>query len=114
MTDKRSTTCSSTPHQIDQHHYERVYHWRPHIGGANNYSQKNYVRVVKKPLLESYWVCKKSRPNGPSIIFGDEDDANVHYLHYDALVVQVVIARNIVKRKLGECLVWKCLQPDGG
>ncbi|KAL2531861.1 Ribonuclease H [Abeliophyllum distichum] len=77
-----------------------------YIGRENNNAQRNYIRVAKKLTLENYWVRRKTKSLVPTITFRDEDEANVHCPHYDALVVQVVIAQNTIKCMLIDNESW--------
>ncbi|KAL2471138.1 Uncharacterized protein Adt_39274 [Abeliophyllum distichum] len=71
-----------------------------HIGRESNNVQRFYIRMAKRPMHENYWVCREMKLFAPTITFRDEDEANNHYSHYNALVVLVVIAQNTIKHML--------------
>lgn len=72
-----------------------TYFGRPYVGGNTSNSQKNYAREAKGPPLSSYIVDSSSQGNQlPPISLTQEDAEGVHFLHYDALVVRAMVARN--------------------
>ncbi|KAL2499224.1 Uncharacterized protein Adt_24774 [Abeliophyllum distichum] len=62
-------------------------------------SQRNYVKAVREEPVQS-WQVYRHQPKAPQIMFTEEDEVGVHYLHYDALVVHTIVARNGLGRML--------------
>ncbi|KAL2466256.1 Uncharacterized protein Adt_42107 [Abeliophyllum distichum] len=62
-------------------------------------SRQNYVKAVREEAMES-WQVHGHRSKALQISFTDEDEAGIHYPHYDALVVRTVVARNGLGRML--------------
>ncbi|KAL2533015.1 Uncharacterized protein Adt_06366 [Abeliophyllum distichum] len=74
----------------------------PYIGGQTWNAEKSYAKETDEKLMTNWLI--NSRPSGSSkedhISFIEEDMKRVHYLHCDALVVLVVVARNRLGRRL--------------
>ncbi|KAL2505569.1 Integrase catalytic domain-containing protein [Abeliophyllum distichum] len=62
-------------------------------------SRRNYAKASQNKPVES-WQVYGHRPRGPPITFTEENDVDVHYPHYDDLVVPTVVAKNRLGRML--------------
>ncbi|KAL2542569.1 Uncharacterized protein Adt_03547 [Abeliophyllum distichum] len=71
----------------------------PYVGGHTMNSQRNYAKAAREKPLE-IWQVHGHRPKLPQISFTEEDEAIIHYPHYDALVVCTVVTRNGLGRML--------------
>ncbi|KAL2454131.1 Uncharacterized protein Adt_48371 [Abeliophyllum distichum] len=71
----------------------------PYIRGHTMNSRRNYVKAAREEPVES-WQVYGHRPKALLISFTEEDEADIHYPHCDALLVCTVVARNGLGRML--------------
>ncbi|KAL2505288.1 Uncharacterized protein Adt_20909 [Abeliophyllum distichum] len=64
-------------------------------------SRRNYAKAAREEPVES-WQVHGHRSKAPLISFTEDDEADVHYPHCDALVVRAIVVRNGLGRMLVE------------